>query len=367
MVGSVERLHRLLPLKPQGDSVSVYKFKKERPGRGTTVVVFDGHGIQHKGMGKDIYGQFSYVRELHRRANSVLGYDLTEVMFYDTKNELMKTRYAHPAITLNNITIMEMIRREKAKTIGRLDAVTGESLGLFTAAYEAGVFGEVNISEGNYEGFDNVMRLVDARGRIFQEVYDKTPSGLILFRAPEHVLVRLEETFVNRKPPRQLFPAIYISKDMVVFGGHKKDVRAAHMHLNGFGGIRATVLETASGAFHTPFSSDAVAPFKDVLDAIEFRSPSIPVISNTYSPVRFLMTAAEVRQELVDLTTKPAYRRDIIDYLHGHGVRKIFEVGDRGLIARGLSQDPRFLVGGGITVAVAGGIATAAYLVRRRR
>src|SRR3989442_12315851 len=225
-----------------------------------TALLFAGQGAQTVGMGKDFAEKFPMAQAWFDRGNAALGYDLAAVCFHGPDAELTRTENAQPGIFLVSWVAFQLLR-ERVPAL-KFDATAGLSLGEFTALTAAGAI-----------GFEDGLRGVSRRGRFMQEACDVTRGGMAavigLDEAPtREVCAEAGVVLANLNCPGQI----------VISGETEKIARACEL-AKAKGARRALPL-TVAGAYHSPLMSSAQPKLKNVLDQLELREPTVPVISN---------------------------------------------------------------------------------------
>ena len=258
-----------------------------------TVAMFAGQGAQAVGMGRDLADAIPVCRELFDRANEALGYDLASVCFEGPIERLTRTDVCQPAIFVMSAACLAAVRERHPDFA--FDYAAGLSLGEWTALYAAGAV-----------GFEQCVRILEARGRFMQEACDARPGTMVclLRLAPEKVAeicAASGATMAN----------INSAEQIVLSGSPESCADAAR--LAGEAGGRAVPL-TVAGAYHSPFMEPAAKALADVLAKEEFRVPSVPVLSNVtgrpHAP-----DAEAIRQAMVDQVTHPVRWLDTVTWL----------------------------------------------------
>ena len=221
--------------------------------------IFAGQGAQVPGMGKDFAEADSEIMGFFDRANAVLGFDLKKTCFEGPAEELTKSNVCQPAIFVTSYAAYTALQKRKGVPFA---CAAGLSLGEWGALCAAGVL-----------DFEDTLKVLEARGRFMQEACEATPSGMIaIVGATGDQLKALCEatgcTVANVNSAAQQ-----------VLSGSKDAIAAAAVKAKELGIRRAIPLATA-GAFHSKFMQPAREKLAPVLDAVTFRAPKIPVLSN---------------------------------------------------------------------------------------
>ncbi|MGN1264976.1 MAG: ACP S-malonyltransferase, partial [Muribaculaceae bacterium] len=207
--------------------------------------VFPGQGAQFVGMGKDLYENNAEAREMFEKANEILGFRITDLMFEGTPEDLKQTKVTQPAVFLHSVIL--------AKTLGaefQPDMVAGHSLGEFSALVAAGAM-----------SFEDGLKLVSQRAQAMQKACEVAPSTMAaIIGLPDE---KIEEVCAEiNKEGYVVVPANYNNPGQLVISGNVEAVQAACEKLKEAGAKRALVLPVG-GAFHSPL----MQPAKDELQA----------------------------------------------------------------------------------------------------
>lgn len=274
--------------------------------------VFPGQGAQFVGMGKDLYDSNATARELFDRANDILGFNITDVMFAGTPEELKQTRVTQPAIFLHSVIL--------AKTLGdgfNPDMVAGHSLGEFSALVAAGAM-----------DFDDGLRLVSARAHAMQKACELKPSTMAAVLAlpdekVEEVCAGIDGVVVcaNYNCPGQL-----------VISGENEAIDAACAQLLAAGAKRALKLPVG-GAFHSPCMEPARAELAEAIDHTTFAVPRCPVFQNVDALPH--TDSAEIKGNLIAQLTAPVRWTQSVRNMIAAGATEFVELGP-GKVLQGL-------------------------------
>ena len=221
--------------------------------------VFAGQGAQVPGMGRDFAEADPEIMALFDKANAVLGFDLRKICFEGPKEELTKSNVAQPAIFVTSYAAFLALKKRKEV---KFECAAGLSLGEWGALCAAGVL-----------DFESTLKVLEARGRFMQEACEAAPSGMIAIvgATPDQLKALCEATGCT--------VANINSAAQQVLSGSKDAIAAAAAKAKELGIRKAIPLATA-GAFHSPFMAPAREKLAAVLDAIEFKAPQFPVLSN---------------------------------------------------------------------------------------
>lgn len=271
--------------------------------------IFPGQGCQKEGMGKDLYAQFPEAKELFERANSFLGYKITNVMFHGTEEELMETKNTQPTVFVYE-TILALCQNDV-----KPDVVAGHSLGEFAALVIAGVL-----------SFEDGLKLVLNRALIGQKASDEAPvktgMGAVIGLPDDYVEKRIKEIWEETGEP--LYFANYNGPGQVVISGSRKSVRVACKAFMKEGAKKAVPL-AIGGSFHTPYMDEAREELGAIIKETSFNTASIPV----YQCVDALphTDPEEIRSNLIQHITHPVLWTSMTHNMVKDGVTEFYEVG----------------------------------------
>jgi [acyl-carrier-protein] S-malonyltransferase len=282
-------------------------------------VLFPGQGSQSPGMGRDVAEASPPAAATFRRADDVLGFELSKYCFEGPAEKLECTDIQQPAIFVTSVAIWEALR-ERGTGAEHFAAGAGLSLGEYTALYVAGAF-----------DFEDAVRLVHRRGQLMQEASDAHPSGMVsLIGADEASARALCE---KAEEGQVLTPANFNCPGQIVISGDNGACGRA-LELASEFGCRAIALKVA-GAFHSPLMASAAEGLAERLEATEIRPPRFPVLANV-SGQRHADPAA-IRAALTQQLTRPVLWQRSIEHLINEGVDQFVEVG-AGRVLTGLMK-----------------------------
>ena len=272
--------------------------------------VFPGQGAQYTGMGKDLYDNHVEVREMMERANEILGFRLTDIMFEGTAEELKQTKVTQPAVFLHSVAM--------AKALGITpSAVAGHSLGEFSALVVSGAL-----------AFEDGMRLVSKRAQAMQACCEAVEGGMaaILALSDEQVEQICAET------EGVVVAANYNCPGQLVISGEKAAVEAACVKAKEAGARRALPLPVG-GAFHSPLMEPAREELEKAIAEAAFRTPSCPIYQNVDAMPH--TDPEEIKQNLIAQLTAPVRWTQIVQQMLADGVEQMTELGP-GTVLQGL-------------------------------
>lgn len=224
--------------------------------------VFPGQGAQFVGMGKDLYDNNEKAKELFERANEILGYRITDIMFDGTDEELKQTKVTQPAVFLHSVITAVCLEGDFDPSM-----VAGHSLGEFSALVASGAL-----------SFDDGLKLVYARAMAMQKACEITPSTMAAIVGLPDEKVEKVCAAINR-PDHVVVPANYNCPGQLVISGCVEAVNEACEKLKAEGAKRALVLKVG-GAFHSPLMQPAKDELQAAIERTSFATPKCPVYQN---------------------------------------------------------------------------------------
>lgn len=290
-----------------------------------TAYVFPGQGAQFTGMGKDLYDNNPEVREMMEKANEILGFRITDLMFEGTEDDLKQTKVTQPAIFLHSVAL--------AKSLGddfKPDMVAGHSLGEFSALVAAGAL-----------SFEEGLKLVSARAHAMQKACEANPSTMAAVLAlPDEKVEEICATVDD-----VVAPANYNCPGQVVISGTVAGIDAACAKLLDAGAKRALKLKVG-GAFHSPLMQPAREELAQAIAEAEFRTPVCPVYQNVDGKPH--TDPEEIKANLIAQLTAPVRWTQDVEAMVADGADEFIELGPgnvlQGLvkkIARGVTTSGR--------------------------
>ncbi len=273
--------------------------------------VFPGQGAQFPGMGKDLYENSAEAKALFERANDILGFDITKIMFEGDVEDLKQTKVTQPAIFLHSVLL--------AKTLKDFapDMVAGHSLGEFSALVANGTL-----------TFEDGLRLVSQRAQAMQKACEMAPSTMAAIvglddAVVEEVCAAIDDVVV---------PANYNCPGQLVISGSEAGIEKACALLTEKGAKRALKL-VVGGAFHSPFMEPAREELAAAIKATTFSTPTCPVYQNVNAlPVS---DPEEIKENLIAQLTAPVKWTQIVQNMIAGGATSFTEVGP-GKVLQGL-------------------------------
>lgn len=264
--------------------------------------VFPGQGAQFTGMGKDLYESSAIARDLFEKANDILGFRITDIMFEGSAEELKETKVTQPAVFLHSVIL--------AKTMAiNPDMVAGHSLGEFSALVANGTL-----------SFEDGLKLVSKRALAMQKACEIVPSTMA-------AVLNLEDKIVEEicaSIQGVVVAANYNCPGQLVISGEYKAVELACEKMKEAGAKRALILPVG-GAFHSPMMEPAREELAAAIEATHFSTPSCPVYQNVTATA--VSDADEIKKNLIIQLTAPVKWTQSVQQMIKDGATSFTEVG----------------------------------------
>jgi [acyl-carrier-protein] S-malonyltransferase len=265
--------------------------------------LFPGQGTQFPGMGKELFEKSKLAQEYFKRANDILGFSITDVMFEASAEDLKQTKFSQPAIFLHSFIL--------AKTLGndfKPNMVAGHSLGEISALAASGVL-----------DFESALKLISKRSSAMQKVCEVENTGMAVVAGLYDVIV---ENVCNQIDG-VVVPANYNTLKQVVISGDIKAVKEVCKKLRP--GATAVVNLPVSGAFHSPFMKPVIEEFTLAIKGTKFKNSICPIYQNvTARPGRNIEI---IKKNLINQLTHPVMWRHTILHMIEDGATEFTEIG----------------------------------------
>lgn len=274
--------------------------------------VFPGQGSQFSGMGKDLYENVPVAKELFEKANEILGFRITDIMFSGTDEELKQTFVTQPAVFLHSVIMAKALGEEF-----KPDMVAGHSLGEFSALVAAGAL-----------DFEDGLRLVAKRAAAMQKACEAQPSTMAAVLGLEDQVVE----DICAKIDGVVVAANYNCPGQLVISGSIEAVDAACEQLKAAGARRALRLPVG-GAFHSPLMEPAKVELQAAIEAAPFKAPVCPVYQNV--DAKPYTDPEQIKANLIAQLTAPVRWTYIVQNMLADGADSFVELGP-GTVLQGL-------------------------------
>ena len=274
--------------------------------------VFPGQGAQFPGMGKNLYEASEQAKQLFDKANEILGFSITDIMFGEDAEALKKTKVTQPAIFLHSVILAKVLEASFVP-----EMVAGHSLGEFSALVAAG-----------YLSFEDGLKLVSKRAIAMQKACEQNPSTMAAILGLENEVVEkicaeIEEVVV---------PANYNCPGQLVISGSNKGIDIACKKLTEAGARRALKLPVG-GAFHSPLMEPASAELEQAIDSTNFSSGICPIYQNVTATA--VTNPQKIKENLKKQLTAPVLWTQTMQQMIKDGLSSVTEVGP-GKVLQGL-------------------------------
>ncbi len=274
--------------------------------------IFPGQGAQFTGMGKDVYDNSELARSLFNRANEILGFDITKIMFEGSAEELKQTNVTQPAIFIHSVALFKSLG-ESAKP----EMVAGHSLGEISALVANEVL-----------SFEDALQLVSQRAQAMQKACEITPSTMAAILGLEDELVEAVCADVDGV----VVAANYNCPGQLIISGELSAVEEACERLKERGAKRALILPVG-GAFHSPLMEPAREELATAIENTTFNTPSCPIYQNVSTTA--VSDPAEIKKNLLFQLTAPVKWTQSVQNMLADGATEFIEVGP-GKVLQGL-------------------------------
>ena len=272
--------------------------------------VFPGQGAQFPGMGKELYENNAQAKALFDKANEILGFDITKIMFEGTAEELKQTKVTQPAVFLHSVILAKVMGIEPA-------AVAGHSLGEFSALVAAEVL-----------SFEDGLRLVAKRAMAMQKCCESQPGGMA-------AILNLDDSVFEQvcsEIDGVVVAANYNCPGQLVISGDDSSVDLACSKLKEAGARRALRLPVG-GAFHSPLMEAARAELEEAIAQVEFKTPICPIYQNVDAKAQ--NDPEIIKANLIAQLTAPVRWTQIVKGMVADGMEQFVELGP-GSVLQGL-------------------------------
>lgn len=264
--------------------------------------IFPGQGAQFPGMGKDLYETSAVAKDLFEKANEILGFRITDIMFEGSAEELKETKVTQPAVFLHSVILAKVLEVKP-------DMVAGHSLGEFSALVVNGAL-----------SFEDGLKLVYQRAMAMQKACEITPSTMA-------AVLNLDDKIVEdicASVDGVVVAANYNCPGQLVISGEYKAVELACEKMKEAGAKRALILPVG-GAFHSPMMEPARTELAAAIEATTFSNPTCPVYQNVTANA--VSNPAEIKNNLISQLTGAVKWTQSVNQMIADGATSFTEVG----------------------------------------
>lgn len=277
-----------------------------------TAFIFPGQGAQFSGMGKELYENSDRAKELIEKANTILGFPISDIMFTGSAEELKETKVTQPAVFLHSV--IAFLTKEHSAP----HATAGHSLGEFSALVAAGAI-----------SFEDALVLVSKRALAMQKACEANPSTMAaIMGLPDEKIEEICASIIHEV----VVPANYNCPGQLVISGSLAGIEKACELMKEAGAKRALVLQVG-GAFHSPLMASAAEELKLAIEQTPFQTPLCPVYQNVDALPH--TDPEEIKQNLILQLTAPVRWTQIVQNMIADGVDAFVECGP-GNVLQGL-------------------------------
>ena len=282
--------------------------------------IFPGQGSQFVGMGKNLYDTNATAKEMFEKANEILGFNISDIMFTGTDEQLKQTNVTQPAIFIHSVIAYLTMPAENAVVP---DMVAGHSLGEFSA-----------LVANKTLSFEDALRLVSVRAKAMQaacEIQASTMAAVLALADEKVEEICLQ---VEKETGEIVVPANYNCPGQLVISGSIKGIEMACEQMKAAGAKRALVLPVG-GAFHSPLMNPAKIELAAAIEATTFNTPICPVYQNVVA--KAVTNPAEIKENLIAQLTGAVKWTQTVQAMVADGATHFTEVGP-GKVLQGLVQ-----------------------------
>lgn len=280
-----------------------------------TAYIFPGQGSQYPGMAQELYNSHESAKEMFERANEILGFRITDIMFSGTAEELKQTKVTQPAIFLHSVILAKHI------TDFQPQMVAGHSLGEFSALVAAGAM-----------DFEDGLRLVAIRAQAMQKACETAPGAMAAILMLPDTTVEEICSDVTKETGENVVAANYNCDGQVVISGTINAVDRACARCKEAGARRALPLPVG-GAFHSPLMESARAELAKAIEETDFHEPICPIYQNVTAQAT--SSPAEIKNNLLSQLTSPVRWTQSVRKMLEDGAEEFIEIGP-GKVLQGL-------------------------------
>ncbi len=280
-------------------------------------IVFPGQASQYVGMGKDLFENYSEVRELYQFASDEIGEDMARLSFEGPAERLKETRFTQPAILLHSLALLKIMK----DTLPTAELTAGHSLGEYGSLALSGVL-----------SFEDSLRAVIKRAFLMEEACLKNPGTMAAVIGLDEQ--KIEGICRTASARGIVVPANFNSGNQIVISGTVSGVEEACNLCKEAGAKRAMILQVG-GAFHSPLMASAVPGLAAFLQNVKFNTPGIAIVPNVTASTE--TNPDNLKKLLLEQITSPVRWQQTMQFLGNYGIDAMIEVGP-GKVLSGLAK-----------------------------
>ena len=273
-------------------------------------LIFPGQGSQSVGMAKNLYNKFSFVKDLFKKSDEILGIPISNMILNGPKDDLDLTENTQPAIFLVSYCIYNMIKLKKENLLNNIKLYAGHSLGEYSA-----------LAASNSIGFEDALKLLQKRGKSMQSAVPKGQGGMIAVLGTD--ITNIKEILNNSNKKYECFIANDNSVGQVVVSGKTKDINLFSEDLKK-AKIKNIKLQV-SAPFHCKLMNPATEIMKNEISKTDFKDSEKNIVTNVTAQEAF--KAEEIKRLLISQIESPVRWREIILYMIEKGTKTFIEIG----------------------------------------
>ncbi len=273
-------------------------------------LIFPGQGSQSVGMAKNLYNKFSFVKDLFKKSDEILGIPISNMILNGPKDDLDLTENTQPAIFLVSYCIYNMIKLKKENLLNNIKLYAGHSLGEYSA-----------LAASNSIGFEDALKLLQTRGKSMQSAVPKGQGGMIAVLGTD--ITNIKEILNNSNKKYECFIANDNSVGQVVVSGKTKDINLFSEDLKK-AKIKNIKLQV-SAPFHCKLMNPATEIMKNEISKTDFKDSEKNIVTNVTAQEAF--KAEEIKRLLISQIESPVRWRETILYMIEKGTKTFIEIG----------------------------------------